>query len=112
MKKSKISFILFTIISLTSCSNNGLNFSFEENLDNDVVVYKLNDSLKNEFQQIFENENFIYSFKDSNDVLQIYDKRNDYTWKTGIDMVPYTSDYCSILSRDERKKCYKENNIV
>lgn len=112
MKKSKISFILFTIISLTSCSNNGLSFSFEENVDNDVVVYKLNDSHKNEFQQIFENENFIYSFKDSNDVLQIYDKRNDYTWKTGIDMVPYTSDYCSILSRDERKKCYKENNIV
>ena len=47
MKKSKISFILFTIISLTSCGNNGLSFSFEENVDNDVVVYKLNDSHKN-----------------------------------------------------------------
>ncbi len=35
---------------------------------------------------IYENDTYIYSFKDDRDVLTIFDKRNGYTWKSGLDI--------------------------
>jgi hypothetical protein len=53
-----------------------------------------------EQEVIFENETFIYSFRDSRDVLAIHDKRNNYTWKSGLD-IPSGADVKSALRKDE-----------
>ncbi len=38
-----------------------------------------------DFQLLKETENFKFFFKDERDIIAIYDKRNQYLWKTGID---------------------------
>ncbi|HAS73582.1 MAG TPA: hypothetical protein DCS67_05505 [Clostridiales bacterium UBA8960] len=35
---------------------------------------------------LYETESFVFSFKDARDVLSIFDKRNGYTWKSGVDI--------------------------
>jgi len=35
---------------------------------------------------LYENDNLVFSFRDDRDVLTIYDKRNGYAWKSGLDI--------------------------
>lgn len=39
-----------------------------------------------EMQLLHENDNFKYYYRESRDTFAIYDKRNNYTWKTGTDL--------------------------
>ncbi|MDF2698937.1 MAG: hypothetical protein K0Q49_493 [Haloplasmataceae bacterium] len=54
-----------------------------------------------EFQKLYENDNFIFYYRDSRDVFAITDRRTGYTWKTGIDRAFSTDtlDACDELSR-------------
>lgn len=44
-----------------------------------------------DFQLLKETEHFAFYFKDERDVLAIFDKRNGYLWKTGLD-VPFAQE--------------------
>lgn len=44
-----------------------------------------------DYSLLYETENFKFLFKDERDVLAIYDKRNGYTWKTGLD-IPFPKE--------------------
>jgi len=44
-----------------------------------------------DFDLLYETENFRFYFRDDRDVLAVYDKRNGYTWKTGLD-IPFSKD--------------------
>lgn len=45
----------------------------------------------NDFILLYETENFRYYYKEERDVIAVYDKRNGYTWKTGLD-IPFSRD--------------------
>lgn len=52
-----------------------------------------------EFQLLYDSANMAYYFRDDRDVIAIHDKRNNYWWKTGID-VPFDEeieDACDAL---------------
>lgn len=51
-------------------------------------------------QLIYENKNFSYYFKDERDVLIIVDKRNGYTWKSGLDIAA-AKEVKAALRKDE-----------
>lgn len=51
-------------------------------------------------EQLFENDTFIYYFSDERDVLSIYDKRNGYTWKSGLDIAA-ARDVRAALRKDQ-----------
>jgi hypothetical protein len=44
-----------------------------------------------EFEKIHETDTMIYYYREDRDVIAIYDKRNGYTWKTGLD-IPFGAD--------------------
>jgi hypothetical protein len=44
-----------------------------------------------DFSLLYETERFKFYFRDDRDVLAVYDKRNGYTWKTGLD-IPFSRD--------------------
>jgi len=48
------------------------------------VVYAISDPTDMEF--LYETDNFKYYFRDSRDVIAIFDKRSGYTWKSGPDV--------------------------
>lgn len=50
----------------------------------DEVVYDITEP--NELELLYETDNFKYYFRESRDTIAIYDKRNNYTWKTGTDI--------------------------
>lgn len=64
------------------------------------------------YAKLTENTNYIYYWQEDRDVLVIYDKRNGYTWKTGLDMDNSVTkndqtDACKTLKRN-----YNNDNIT
>ncbi len=53
-------------------------------------------------QAVYENTNFKYWIDEERDIIHVYDKRNGYTWKTGLD-IPFNSvikDACKDIEGD------------
>ncbi|MBU1020873.1 MAG: hypothetical protein KJ847_06610, partial [Firmicutes bacterium] len=50
----------------------------------DSVTYDIAEPT--EMELLFETENFKYYYRESRDTFAIYDVRNNYTWKTGLDL--------------------------
>lgn len=44
-----------------------------------------------DFTLLYETDNFKYYFREDRDIIAVYDKRNGYTWKTGLD-IPFARD--------------------
>lgn len=112
MKKSMMLLSLSMILlSMTSCDNKYSLKLDEEKPDNDEIVYTLENN--GEIQKLFENDNFRFSYRETTDVIEVFDKRNNYSWKTGIDMEKNT-EYCNIYEGDRagKQKCVKENPLV
>ena len=99
------------LLSMTSCDNKYSLKLDEEKPDNDEIVYTLENN--GEIQKLFENDNFRFSYRETTDVIEVFDKRNNYSWKTGIDMEKNT-EYCNIYEGDRagKQKCVKENPLV
>lgn len=115
MKKKIITTIaLFSasILSLNSCNSIHYTVQLPQDEDLDECVTFLNPAQAAEFQTIYQNDSFVFSFKEETDVLSIYDKKNHYTWKTGIDMPNISESYCTAVPRDERPACYAANPVV
>lgn len=71
----------------------------------DTITYS--DADPKDFQLLYETDNLKYYFKDERDVVMIVDKRNGYTWKTGID-IPYNKDLeaaCKLVPDDQKINC-------
>jgi hypothetical protein len=71
----------------------------------DTITYTTADPT--DFALLYETENLKYYFKDERDVIAIVDKRNGYTWKTGID-IPYNKDLeaaCKLVPDEEKINC-------
>lgn len=71
----------------------------------ETISYVIEDPKDSEL--IYETENFKYFFRDSRDVLSVVDKRNGYTWKTGLD-VEYNKDLedaCDLVPDDQKVTC-------
>ena len=67
----------------------------------DEVTYVIAEPTDMQF--LYENEYYKYYFRDSRDVFAVYDKRNGYTWKTGLD-IPFDNeirDNCDLLLERE-----------
>lgn len=76
-------FITFTIYAQYIPSNKDTKLPPEEV---EIIIEDPTD-----FQLLKETENFIFYFKDERDIFAIFDKRNNYLWKTGLD-VPFVTD--------------------
>lgn len=57
-------------------------------------------SIPDTAEVIYENETFVYGFKETRDVLYVTDKRNGYTWTTGLDIAP-AKEVKAALRKDE-----------
>lgn len=59
-----------------------------------------------------ENENFTFMWNEDTDVITVFDKRNDYTWKTGLD-IPFTTDLKEVCTdfEDEFEDQFKRVKI-
>ncbi|MBN2795609.1 MAG: hypothetical protein JXR88_09400 [Clostridia bacterium] len=51
-------------------------------------------------EKLYENNNFIFEYRDERDVLFITDKTNHYTWKTGLD-IPTAKEVKKALREEE-----------
>lgn len=63
----------------------------------DTIVYTIEEP--SDMEELFDNDNFTFYFRDDTDVLAVYDKVADYTYKTGLD-VPFddvVEDACDDL---------------
>ena len=115
MKNKSLNYlaIVFLSLSFTSCNSNKFQVSkIEEEVDNDQITYQISDAENH--VNVFENNNYQVTYREKTDVFQIKDKRNNYTWKTGIDVDKNTS-YCSLLypdNRNARRQCGRDNPIV
>jgi len=64
------------------------------------------------YAKLTENDNFIFYWQEDRDVLVIHDKRNGYTWKTGLDIDPtYTKAEQSSLCKDLKRQ-YNNDQIT
>jgi len=70
--------------------------SHDTKLPPDTITYEIGDP--SSFELLYETENFKYYFKDDRDVMAIVDKRNGYTWKTGLDIA---------FNKDLEDACHK-----
>jgi len=71
----------------------------------DTISYEIKDPT--DFALLYETENLKYYFKDERDIISIVDKRNGYTWKTGID-IAYNKDLedaCKLVPDDQKITC-------
>ncbi len=71
----------------------------------DTITYVSADP--SDFELLYETSNFKYYFKDERDVISVVDKRNGYTWKTGID-IAYNKDLedaCDLVPDDQKNTC-------
>ncbi len=71
----------------------------------EAISYVISDPT--DYELLTETENFKYYFKDSRDVLSIVDKRNGYTWKTGLDVEFNTvlEDACDLVPEADQINC-------
>ncbi len=71
----------------------------------DKVTYDIVNT--DEFEKIHETNTMVYYYREDRDVFAIYDKRNGYTWKTGLD-IPFGSVINQQVMDAETKEEAKE----
>lgn len=84
-KTIKISLIIIFITSFTILVNaNYIETNHDTKRPPEEISYDINEPLN--MEQIHETEDYVYYYREVSSVIGIYDKRNKYTWKTGIDV--------------------------
>lgn len=71
----------------------------------DKVTYDIVNT--DEFEKIYETDTMVYYYREDRDVFAIKDKRNGYTWKTGLD-IPFGADVTQQVMDAETKDEAKE----
>lgn len=81
----KLTILVVGILVITSLSAAAY---VENNKDTkqppESVVYVINDP--DDMQLLYETNTYKFYFRDYNDTLAVFDKRNGYTWKSGLDI--------------------------
>lgn len=83
---SKIAFIILVLLSATMVLASYKPTNLDTKAPPAAMVYDIEQP--EEAELIFENDTYRYYFKDDRDILYLYDKRNQYTWKSGLDIAP------------------------
>lgn len=83
MKKKWLVIGLLLTITTISVLATYIPNSRDTKLPPDVIVYTIDNPT--DMVELFDNEAFTFYFRDELDVLAIYDKEADYTYKTGLD---------------------------
>ena len=81
--------VLLLGFTLTGIGTNLFFANRSTDLPPEEITYTIDEPT--DMQKVFENQNFTFYFRDSRDVLAIYDTRNQVTHKTGLD-IAYSAD--------------------
>ncbi len=82
--KIMISLLVLLIIGITGVSSNLIFSNRSTSVPPEKITYTIEEPTDMQF--IYENDNFKFYFRDARDVLAVYDKRNDVTHLTGLDV--------------------------
>ncbi|MGD9909218.1 MAG: DUF5696 domain-containing protein [Candidatus Izemoplasmatales bacterium] len=87
IKKILIAFLLFVLITpiLANASYVSTGRDTQENPET-ITDIPVEDYDALGYTKLQENTNYIFYWQEARDVLVIHDKRNGYTWKTGLDV--------------------------
>lgn len=105
-KKKKIllllcAFLFVGVISFGYAKAAYLTTNRDTKLPPDKVTYDIVNT--DEFEKLYETDTMVYYYREDRDVFAIQDKRNGYTWKTGID-IPFGADITEQVSNAESKE--------
>ena len=81
--------LLFLLFAIFGISSNLIFANRSTETPPEAITYTLEEPT--DMQLVYENSNFKFYFRDSRDVLAVYDKRNQITHKTGLDLA-YSAD--------------------
>ncbi len=84
--------LILLIVGAVSAGNAGaayLTTNRDTKLPPDKVSYDIVNT--GEFEKLYETGTMVYYYREDRDVFAVYDKRNGYTWKTGLD-IPFGAD--------------------
>ncbi len=88
-------------VSLSSAGAAYLTTNRDTKLPPDKVTYDIVNT--DEFEKLYETDTMIYYFREDRDVFAVQDKRNGYTWKTGLD-IPFGADIDMQVAAAETKE--------
>lgn len=105
LRNKKIISICLILFSLFMADTVGAKY-IPNNKDTKLPPEKLDPNFiitdTSEYTELFDNENFTFYFREDRDVIAIYDKRNDYLWKTGLDTL--SGDVAEEICFDKPRK--------
>ena len=108
MLRLKIIIILFAAVGLSVTSVMATRYiptPQSTSLPPETITY--DHLVADEFELLYETEFFRYYFRDDRDIIAIRDKRNDYLWKTGLDLEfnRNLEDACDLVPEADRINC-------
>lgn len=111
LKKRLIIIMMFFLFALTVQASY-IESAKDTKMPPDTVTYVIDEPTDMQF--LAEVGDFKYYYRDSRDVFAIYDKRNGYTWKTGLDIAgeDELKDACEILLEREVPPTEEEIDAV
>lgn len=96
--------IMFFMLPITVNATSIVETSKDTRFITDQI--EINDVDLSEFELLEETEFFMFYFRDDRDIIAVYDKRNGYTWKSGID-IEYSKDI-----KNECRDAYDDENLT
>jgi len=84
VKKILIIVLMVALVGFGIVSAEYIPSNKDTRMPPDTISYVITEPT--DMQLLYEIGNYKFYFRDVYDVLAIYDKRNDYTWKTGLDI--------------------------
>ncbi len=109
-KKAKHVLLLFAllfvgVISFGYAKAAYLTTNRDTKLPPDKVTYEIVNT--DGYEKLYETDTMVYYFREDRDVFAIYDKRNEYTWKSGLD-IPFGKDIEMQVMDAETKEAAQE----
>ncbi len=103
--KQVIPVVLGVVMSVQAIYATYIPNAHDTKLPPDTITYEIMDP--SSFELLYETTDFKYYFKDERDVMAVVDKRNGYTWKTGLDIAfnKTLEDACDLVPDDQKINC-------
>lgn len=105
-KKKKITAMVFVLLAIMGISIQFVPAAYlpttrDTKLPPETVTYDL--TTFDEYELLYETDTMCYYYREDRDIIAIFDKRNSYTWKTGID-APYGADMTEAVAAAETEE--------
>lgn len=101
--------VILTLALLVSSISTGFGIYIptpqSTSLPPETIVF--DNLVEDTFEFLYETDDFRYYFREDRDIIAIKDKRNDYVWKTGLDLEfnRNLEDACNLVPEAERVNC-------